>query len=153
MTLVEKKDEVHFPKRDLFPKRGEFQNALNEFNMAAKEFTDANFLKKISKYFELKEASKRLDETARLLAIQIKAVRSYSPERVEEALKKDPLLQLALKIAKENEKREKGEIMKATPQKSAEVVKEVVKGEKQYIGTQGKLRGYYIDESGEVKKR
>jgi len=138
-----------------------FKNALEKFNEAAKKSANAGVLGFIGAYLELKKASKNLDEAAGRLHNEIEGLRRVNPEKMNEQIKNDPLLQLAEKIYEMNKKEsgKKKEKTEATPLIS-EIPVPVNKGEENkgtpIRGTLGSLREdeYFINPiTGEVEKK
>lgn len=128
-----------------------FEKALEEFNYAAKNFVDASILGKLEAYFKLRNAGRKLDDAARNLAAEINGFRKYGSRDIEKQVKGDPVLQLALRIAEEQNK-----TLQAVPTKNVGTTSETKKrtGNKESIGHTGKVYGYYIDkETGEVRKK
>jgi len=136
-----------------------FKNALEEFNRAAKKSANAGVLEFIGAYLEFKKASKRLDEAAERLHNEIEGLRRVNPEKMNEQIKNDPLLQLAMKIYEMNKKEsgEKKEKTEATPLKSEVPIKvnnKEGKEEPQYLGmgTAGKKYHTRNPATGELEK-
>ena len=133
-----------------------FKNALEKFNEAAKKSANAGVLGFIGAYLELKKASKNLDEAAGRLHNEIEGLRRVNPEKMNEQIKNDPLLQLAEKIYEMNKKEsgKKKEKTEAIPIKSGVPFKVKEEGkEPTYLGMGTAGRKYTRDPiTGELRK-
>ena len=133
-----------------------FEKAQKEFLEAAKKSANAGVLGFIGAYLEFKKASKNLDKAAEELCKEIEGLRRVNPEKMNEQIKSDPLLQLAMKIYEMN-KKESGEEKKteAIPIKS-EIPVPVNKGEGKeptYLGMGTAGKKYTRDPiTGELRK-